>query len=68
MTRVFDWVRDVLSEFSGSLNPDAWSIFGINFAHPALLLLLLLPSLYKKWSVAFNHYRSQANVCLHMLP
>jgi Ca-activated chloride channel family protein len=41
MTRVFDWIRERLSEFSGSLSPDAWSIFGINFAHPAFLLLPL---------------------------
>lgn len=49
MTRVFDWVREVLSEFSSSLSPDAWSIFGINFAHPTLLLLLLLLPLWSWW-------------------
>ena len=49
MTRVFDWVREGLSQFSGSLSPDAWSIFGINFAHPTFLLLLLLLPLWSWW-------------------
>ena len=49
MTRVLDWVRDLLGQFSGSMNPDAWSVFGINFAHPALLLLLVLLPLWSWW-------------------
>ena len=49
MTRFLDWFRDLLSEFSGSLSPDTWSIFGINFAHPAFLLLLLLLPIWSWW-------------------
>ena len=49
MNRVFDGLRAFLAEFSGAMNPDAWSIFGINFAHPAVLALLLLLPLWSWW-------------------
>jgi len=49
MTRVFDGLAERLSQFSGALSPDEWSIFGINFAHPALLLLLLLLPIWSWW-------------------
>jgi Ca-activated chloride channel family protein len=49
MNRVLDRFREFISEFSGSLSPDAWSFFGINFAHPAFLALLLLLPLWSWW-------------------
>jgi len=49
MTRVLAWFREAISEFSGAMSPDAWSIFGINFAHPSLLLLLVLLPLWSWW-------------------
>lgn len=49
MTRALDWFREIISDFSGAMNPDAWSIFGINFAHPTFLALLVLLPLWSWW-------------------
>ncbi|WP_411279594.1 VWA domain-containing protein [Gemmatimonas sp.] len=49
MNRALEWFREVISEFSGALSLDAWSFFGINFAHPSLLLLLVLLPLWSWW-------------------
>lgn len=49
MTALIEWIRATMATFDESWSTGAMAIFGINFAHPGLLLLLVVLPLWSWW-------------------
>lgn len=49
MTALIEWIRATMATFGESWSTGAMAIFGINFAHPGLLLLLVVLPLWSWW-------------------
>jgi Ca-activated chloride channel family protein len=49
MTPLIEWIRATMATFGESWSTGAIAIFGINFAHPSLLLLLVVLPLWSWW-------------------